>query len=762
MRTCLNILMCFLVLLSFTPEAHAVPALPVDYSEFPHLDHTEYLAGQSLAVEAYTLWGKDFFAVGNENSDLHIYEIVDGAVVPRGIGHSVGADRDIAIKDWYAFVATTAGLTAISVAVPETPLTTDFLNLTGEPVRVDVSATHAFVASGSGGLVIVDITDPQNMSIVGNYGADVRSVCLDGDRLGIINQTRFEILDVSVPGAPGLLGSIDMGSNYWGKVNAVLQGDLAYVSYWAQVKQLDITDPGAILVTEELPLRSNSLGHQMEITGSELLYTGPGCLAFVDFATGAITRKSEQAGMVWDAAVIAGKIMAVGDDRVEIFEDGFHAHPPAGDVPNSVLMEPRGIILDDLLHGLSRSAPSTLVAAELGAGGGLLWDLDLETDGTPIRGMAHQGSTVATLTAGGDLSIVTVSRNSATLHGTLDMPDGFSTPFNRDRTVAFLNDRTLVVLDENHPYSDFRNIRVVDISNLEQPVQLGRYDLIVGDTGLPEHVMATGHLVVVTSRGGYEVFDALDRLSLQSLGTHSINITGNTRAQFHARDSWLYLLIDSPVSPIGEVGPERLETWDLSNPVTPVLVNQLNLASPGNLVFAGDWAFQGTSGLILDFSDPAQPVPAGNFSQPISPNVKWVIVQASTEYIVVDHVLYGSDLGSYANYSAAPGATGDISSVDEDLPLSGRGLTLQAVPNPFNPRVTFRFDLPAPSDTRLEIYDLRGRLVADLGERFRQAGPQSVTWDGVDRQGRNLPSGVYLARVSTAKGAASRKIVLAR
>jgi len=62
----------------------------------------------------------------------------------------------------------------------------------------------------------------------------------------------------------------------------------------------------------------------------------------------------------------------------------------------------------------------------------------------------------------------------------------------------------------------------------------------------------------------------------------------------------------------------------------------------------------------------------------------------------------------------------------------------------------------------MEIYDLRGRLVADLGEKFREAGPQSVTWDGVDREGRNLPSGVYLARISTPDGAASRKIVLAR
>ena len=89
-------------------------------------------------------------------------------------------------------------------------------------------------------------------------------------------------------------------------------------------------------------------------------------------------------------------------------------------------------------------------------------------------------------------------------------------------------------------------------------------------------------------------------------------------------------------------------------------------------------------------------------------------------------------------------------------------MTLQAVPNPFNPRVTFRFELAVESHTRLEIFDLRGRRVADLGSRVRQAGAHSVTWDGDDTDGRNLPSGVYLARISTPESSASRKIVLAR
>lgn len=750
------ILFALLLLAPWIPRAAADPA---DYSVYPHLDHTEYLDGASYAVESYTLWSRDFFAVANENSDLHLYEVVGGTVVPLGIGQTVGDDRDVVIKGWHAFVATVSGLSSVNVAVPESPFRTDFLNLAGEPVRLDASATHAFVACGSAGLVVVDISDPQNLSLVGSYGSSVRAVCLDGDRLGIVNEDQFEILDVTVPAAPVLLGSIDI--DIWqSNIDVVLQGDVAYASRWWAVTQLDVSDPGAITATKDLPIASSSYGHRMEIRGAELFYAGGRSLTFADFATGTVTRISGQVGLIRDAAVIAGKIVAGGEDRVAFFEDGLHAHPPTGDVPNSILMEPRGIILDNLLFGLSRSAPTMLVATELGAGGGLLWNLDL---GTTIRGMAQRGTTLVTLTPTGDLSLVTVSRHGAILRSTLNLPGNFYTPYNQDRTVAFLDDQTLVVLDERYGGgSGPRNIRVVDISNPGQPVQIGQYNLIVENNGLPEHVMVAGTKVVVTCPGGYEVFDAQDRLSLQSLAYHSLNITGNTSAQVQARDSWLYVFIDTPVSHIGEVGPERLDTWDISDPVTPALVSQLNLASPGHLVYSGDWAYQGDSGLILDFSDPANPVPAGNFSQPPAPNVRWVRIYASGEFVVEDHVLNGDNLGSFAHFLAAQGATGAISAVEESLPKPGYGLTLQAVPNPFNPRVSLLFDLPEASLTRLEIFDLRGRLVADLGEKFRQAGPQSATWDGVDRQGQDLPSGVYLARVLTPKSAASKKIVLAR
>ena len=47
---------------------------------------------------------------------------------------------------------------------------------------------------------------------------------------------------------------------------------------------------------------------------------------------------------------------------------------------------------------------------------------------------------------------------------------------------------------------------------------------------------------------------------------------------------------------------------------------------------------------------------------------------------------------------------------------------------------------------RLEIYDLRGRLVTMLVDEVLPAGRHEVEWDGRDDKGRAMSSGVYLSR----------------
>ena len=76
-------------------------------------------------------------------------------------------------------------------------------------------------------------------------------------------------------------------------------------------------------------------------------------------------------------------------------------------------------------------------------------------------------------------------------------------------------------------------------------------------------------------------------------------------------------------------------------------------------------------------------------------------------------------------------------------------------PNPFNPVTTLEVTLSRRATVVLSVYNLRGREVARLLEGFRSPGIHEVVWDGRDHQGRELPTGIYIARLSTSPPSAT-------
>ena len=85
-------------------------------------------------------------------------------------------------------------------------------------------------------------------------------------------------------------------------------------------------------------------------------------------------------------------------------------------------------------------------------------------------------------------------------------------------------------------------------------------------------------------------------------------------------------------------------------------------------------------------------------------------------------------------------------------------------PNPFNPRTRITFALPGPGEalTRLTVYDLRGRRVAQLVDGSLRPGRHTVDWWGLDDGGRTVASGVYLCRLVAGGVVTERKMTLVR
>jgi hypothetical protein len=84
----------------------------------------------------------------------------------------------------------------------------------------------------------------------------------------------------------------------------------------------------------------------------------------------------------------------------------------------------------------------------------------------------------------------------------------------------------------------------------------------------------------------------------------------------------------------------------------------------------------------------------------------------------------------------------------------------QNYPNPFNPSTTIRYELPEGAMVRLMVYDLQGREITQLVEGNQQIGYHEAVWDGCGRYGRQLPSGIYIARLVTPEYNKSIKMVL--
>lgn len=86
---------------------------------------------------------------------------------------------------------------------------------------------------------------------------------------------------------------------------------------------------------------------------------------------------------------------------------------------------------------------------------------------------------------------------------------------------------------------------------------------------------------------------------------------------------------------------------------------------------------------------------------------------------------------------------------------------LQNYPNPFNAGTVIGFDLKEASEWTVAIYNVLGQTVRTF-EGSADASNVRLAWDGRDRDGSEVASGVYFYRVITPKWNATRKMTLIR
>ncbi len=83
-------------------------------------------------------------------------------------------------------------------------------------------------------------------------------------------------------------------------------------------------------------------------------------------------------------------------------------------------------------------------------------------------------------------------------------------------------------------------------------------------------------------------------------------------------------------------------------------------------------------------------------------------------------------------------------------------------PNPFSGGTSMQLALPRATEATVAVYTPAGRLVRTLCSAALDAGTHQIDWDGRDRTGHRVASGVYFVRAVADGREQSRKVVLLR
>ncbi len=205
----------------------------------------------------------------------------------------------------------------------------------------------------------------------------------------------------------------------------------------------------------------------------------------------------------------------------------------------------------------------------------------------------------------------------------------------------------------------------------------------------------------------------------------------------------------------------------------PTTVDQINAGTP--LEEAVESVFLKLSGLTVTDPFPDDPGNYGEFTindgtgdirvddyfQMFSGNLDSSFTLGTT----IDS-LYGFGYFAYSNPKVIPRGDYDlfgivvnsIEKLDKYIP-SGFILN-QNYPNPFNPVTKITFSIGHAERVIISVYNLLGQKVVDLANLNLQSGNYEVTWNGLNRNGTQVSSGIYFYRIEAGSFVQTKKMTL--
>jgi choice-of-anchor B domain-containing protein len=210
-----------------------------------------------------------------------------------------------------------------------------------------------------------------------------------------------------------------------------------------------------------------------------------------------------------------------------------------------------------------------------------------------------------------------------------------------------------------------------------------------------------------------------------------------------------------------EGGSNHCKVWNIQDIMNPVQVYDIapydGASMVHNVYVRGDSLYMAhyrAGAIVMNIANRNLPVEVGHYDTFVGQGTAyqgaWNIYPyfASRKIIVADIAtgLYVLKLGPATNIT--PNQT---SGVADKYSMS------QNYPNPFNPETNIRFSIPENSSVMIKVYDLQGKIVADLVNGNYNKGSYEIKFDA---NKFNLASGTYVYKIESKDYSETRKLTL--
>jgi hypothetical protein len=242
----------------------------VDYFDLSRLVANWLKDGTLDAARSIVISGQ-FAYIANGSAGLQIADISDpSAPLPLGSYATEGYACSVAVSGSLALVADGTNVYVLDVSDSRSPLLDDMWVSSGRASGVAISGSYGYVADGDRGLVILDLSDPLDVTEAGScetpglaYGVAVVS----GAAYVAGGLSGLQVLDVSTPSNPLPISTFDTPGT---ALNVVVAGAKAYIADGVfGLTVIDVSTPSTptLYARSYVPVRSWSV----IVSGSQII-----------------------------------------------------------------------------------------------------------------------------------------------------------------------------------------------------------------------------------------------------------------------------------------------------------------------------------------------------------------------------------------------------------------------------------------------------------------------------------------------------------